>query len=106
MSRPKPKSNVAALFNKFAGREVPMTETKRTFNIGGRAITVNDIQPADKNDPAIREMHDTAKKHGMTLRLFWPGMAGTCDYRTDRINANIEKADDGKWRVAKHFQIG
>lgn len=64
-----PKRDVSSIFNKFAGREVPMTE--QTRNIGRHTIT--EISPANPND---------------------------------RVNAHIEKAPDGKWRVSNRFDIG
>ena len=99
--------DVSHIFNKFAGREVDMTERTETVkfkHIGEQTFTV--IEPANKDEPLFKEMQDEAKKNGLSLRLFWPGMMGTMDYRTDRVNANIEKSSDGKWRVGKHFSIG
>lgn len=101
------QNDVSHLFNKFAGREVAMTERTETVDfkhIGKQTFTV--VEPANKDEPLFKEMQSEAKKHGLSLRLFWPGMMGTMDYRTDRVNANIEKGDDGKWRVGKHFGIG
>lgn len=103
MQRPNDVSN---LFNKFAGREVPMAETQRKMTIGGKEYTFNEVSPADKNDPVLAEMRDEAKKHGLSLRVWWEGIMGTMDYRMDRVNAHIEKAQDGKWRVAPRFNLG
>jgi hypothetical protein len=30
----------------------------------------------------------------------------TMDYRLDRVNARIEKGNDGKWRVGQRFNLG
>lgn len=76
---------IAQLFNKFAGREIPIT---------------NDIPSV------IREMEKTARDNGLELRVWYPGSDGTADYRTDRVNAHIEKGTDGKWRVSNKFDIG
>jgi hypothetical protein len=99
--------DVSHIFNKFAGREVAMTERTETIDfksLGKQTFTV--IEPANKDEPLFKEMQDEAKKHGFSLRLFWPGMGGTADFRTDRVNAHIEKGTDGKWRVGKSFGIG
>ena len=97
-----PKRDASHIFNKFAGREVPMKE--EPFVIRGKTYT--QVKPADDHDPVLEEMRAEAKKAGLKLRLWWPGVAGTMDFRTDRVNAHIEKADDGKWRVTKKFNIG
>jgi hypothetical protein len=94
--------DISAIFNKFAGREVPMNS--RVVKVSG--YTFHEIEPALKPDPVLTEMEDTARKNGLTLRVFWDGMGGTCDYRTDRVNAYIEKEADGKYRVSPNFGIG
>jgi hypothetical protein len=102
----KPR-DVSHIFNKFAGREVPMVEEKKVHHSpysGDHEYT--QVKLADPNDPTVQEMRDEAKKHGLKLRLWWPGIAGTMDFRTDRINAHIEKEADGKYRVSKRFNIG
>jgi hypothetical protein len=82
--------NLTAIFGKFAGQEVkdPQCET------GGIS------------DPVIEAMRAEATKHGFRLRVWFPGTRGTTDYRTDRVNAHIEQADDGKWRIGNRFNIG
>jgi hypothetical protein len=97
-----PKRDVSHIFNKFAGREVPMKE--EPFVIRGKTYT--QIRLADDKDPTVQEMRDAAKEAGLKLRLWWPGIAGTMDFRMDRVNAHIEKAPDGKWRVSNRFDLG
>jgi hypothetical protein len=99
--------SITQIFNKFAGREIPMIETSRTIDIGGKAYTIDDVKFADANDPTVQEMKKTAEDHGLHLRLFWPSHSmGTMDYRTNRVNAHIEKGADGKYRVSSQFSIG
>lgn len=97
-----PPRDVSDIFNKFAGREVPMNS--RTVKVAG--YTLHEIQPALNPDPVLTEMKDEAKKHGLTLRVWWDGIMGTMDYRTNRVNAHIEKEADGKYRVSNRFDIG
>jgi hypothetical protein len=97
-----PKRDVTHLFNKFAGREVPMKE--EPFTVRGRTYT--QVKPVNSPDPVIDEMRDEAQKNGLKLRVWWPGVAGTCDFRMDRVNAHIEQAPDGKWRVSNKFDLG
>lgn len=99
--------SITQIFNKFAGREVPMIETTRQMNIGGKNYSIEDVSLADPNDLTIQEMKKVAEDNGLKLRIFWPSRsAGTMDYRTDRVNAYIEKAPDGKYRVSNKFSIG
>lgn len=104
----KNPGDLSALFSRFAGREVPMKEEPFEIELKSLGMThkgVN-ISPADENDPVLKEMHEEAKKNGLSLRVWWKGVVGTMDYRTDRVNAHIEKGDDGKWRVSPRFNIG
>jgi hypothetical protein len=94
--------DVSHLFNKFAGREVPMKE--EPFTIRGRTYT--QVKLADENDPTVQALRDEAKAHGLSMRVWWPGIAGTADFRMDRVNAHIEKGTDGKYRVGPRFDLG
>lgn len=95
------------MFNKFAGREVPMHEETKTLHLQNMGdYTYTEVKPLDPNDKTLKEMHDEAAKNGFSLRVWWDGMAGTADFRTDRINAHIEKGTDGKYRVSPKFDIG
>ncbi|MBI3441178.1 MAG: hypothetical protein HY052_05170 [Proteobacteria bacterium] len=80
--------DITRLFNKFAGKEVK--DPKRV---------TTDI------DLVLLGMAEVAKKNGLKLRVFFPGMVGTMDYKANRVNANIKKGTDGKYRVS-HFTAG
>ncbi len=97
-----PPRDVSAIFNKFAGREVAMKEEE--FDFKGHKYT--QVKLADENDATVKEMRDAAKDAGLRLRLWLPGTVGTMDFRTDRVNARIEKEAGGKYRVSKRFNIG
>jgi hypothetical protein len=77
-------NNITEIFNRFAGKEV---------------------QP-DANDPTLRAMQKAASDNGFKLRIWFPGTMGTMDYRTDRLNAHVDKGADGKYRVSSRFNIG
>ena len=101
------KPNITAAFNKFAGKEVPMLEETKTIHLGMHGdYTHTEVKPANPKDPVLEAMQKTADKKGLSLRVWWPGMAGTADFRDDRVNAHIEKGGDGKWRVSPKFDIG
>jgi len=101
-----PRKDVSSLFNKFAGREVPMVERSSSFQKGGKTYTVPVILLECGNDPLLEEMKKVAKDNGLTLRLWWKGRMGTMDHRLDRVNVHIEKCPDGKWRIGKNFNLG
>ena len=83
-----------------------MAERIEGMDIGGKHYDVPIVEPADKDDATLAEMKQVAEQNGLILRLWWEGIMGTMDYRTDRINAHIEKGNDGKWRIADKFDIG
>jgi len=96
------RRDISHIFNKFTGREVPLKE--EPIKIGKETYT--QLKLANPNDPVLKEMQETAKAHGLKLRVFWPGVRGTADARIDRANTTLEKGADGKWRVGKNFRIG
>lgn len=102
---PEGKKSIAHLFNKFAGKEISVTESHHEIDIGGKKYPITEVNP-DPNDSTLRQMHKVAKAHGLSLRVFFPGWGGTCDYRIDRMNAHVEKGADGKYRVTNNFGIG
>lgn len=99
---PAHKKDVTAQFNKFAGKEVQATEiTTQTEKWG----PVTRVEIAE-NDPTVSALRAAVKKAGFKLRLWIPGGIGTMDFRTDRVNAHVEKGADGKFRIASEFSIG
>lgn len=97
---------LSALFNKFAGREVPLTVTPQSRQIGGQTYNYDIIDLADKNDPTIAEIQKTAEDNGLRLRLWLPGAMGTMDVQPNRLNVHVDKEADGKYRVQKNFGLG
>lgn len=99
-------ADLSQQFAKFAGREVnavEKTETLKLKHLGD--ITVTSVHIDDK-DPAVAELAAAVAAAGLQLRLWAPGMMGTMDFRTDRLNANVEKAPDGKYRLGHSFTLG
>ncbi len=92
-------------FNKFAGKEVQVTQVVHKRIRRGVEETMTETM-LDPNDPVIAEMNHVAEVHGMILRTSLPGQMGTDDARWDRVNVDIEKDNDGKYRVRKNFNIG
>jgi hypothetical protein len=102
----KMKHDLTRLFNKFAGREVLMTETTQTRKVAGQDVTYTTVSPTNPKDPVIEEMNQLAKNNGLKLRVWFPNTFGTMDARSDRMNVRVEKEADGKYRVSKKFYIG
>jgi hypothetical protein len=97
--------DLTVLFNKFAGKEIPMTEKMQSYGPGIRGV-FKVVELADHNNPIIKAMGQLAQANGLSLRLLWPGVVGTMDFNPNRITANIEKEADGKYRVSGDFKIG
>jgi hypothetical protein len=89
-------------FNHFAGREIPLKE--ESFKKGRR--TYRRLALANPDNPVLRDMQQTAKQNGLSLRLLWPGAIATKDLRSDRVNAHLEQDAAGTWRVSSKFTIG
>lgn len=100
------ENSVTELFNKFAGREVPLVEKPYEIKIGEKTITGTQLELANDNDPTLAEMNELAEQNGLSLRVFWPGIMGTADIQPNRINAHLEEGADGKWRVSGNFTLG
>lgn len=100
------RRGISGIFNRFAGREVPMQEEQKTLRIGCVIKKHTSVSPADPADPTLTEMSEEARKNGLTLRVLWPGKGYTDDYMRTRVNAHIEKGTDGKYRVSGKFDIG
>ena len=94
--------DITQLFNKFVGREVPVRELSNS-----ETGTVVYVEALNAPDPVIKEMEQLAKDNALSLRVWFPaGSRGTMDARRDRMNAHVEKAADGKYRVTDKFHIG
>ena len=98
--------DVSKIFNRVAGREVPMNEEQKTMRIGCVIKKFTSVSPANPDEPVFKEMAEEAKKNGLTLRALWPGKGYTDDYVRTRVNAHVEKGKDGKWHIANKFDIG
>lgn len=92
-------------FNKFAGKEVMVTETPWKRRIFGEDF--EGVNPKiDENDPVIADLTTAAKKAGLSVRIWLPGTMGTMDYDTTRLNVHVAKEDDGKYRIQRDFKLG
>ena len=100
--------DITKIFNQFAGREVSMEKTQQAVKFdNGTTVTFDVPELAILSDPTLQEMRRLANDNGLKLR-FWfpPDSTGQDDFRDDRVNAYVEKAADGKYRVSKKFTVG
>ena len=77
---------ISKVFNRFAGKIV---------------------NPANPDDPVLEAMRLEATMHYSYLRLVAPGTAREEDSsKITRINAELEDAGNGKWRIGNRFFRG
>ncbi len=102
-----PEYDLSEQFKKFAGREVNATEqtSSRYYKFLDKTITSTYVT-LDDNDPAVKELEAAVKAAGLELRIWLPGTAGTTDMVDNRLNVDVEKAADGKYRFGARFTIG
>jgi hypothetical protein len=96
--------DIARIFGKYAGREVPMKEETRRYTVAGKSCVQKELSPP-AGDSVLEELRDDADRLGLSLRVWYPGMAGTMELNPRRLNVHIEKAEDGKWRIAGNISI-
>jgi len=94
------KFNLDTDFNRFAGKEVDVIETVKNTK-HGRVSNSSVVEPS----PVVDELRAALHEAGFSLRLWLPGLAGTSDHRSDRVNVYVNKDADGKYRIGR-FEIG
>ena len=102
--------DISKIFNKFAGREVPVFENIAMPKKAGQPPHRYMVPHA--NDATLKEMHREAKKLGCRLFVQWPGhekppktkpTAGKLP--EPRLLARLERGADGKWRIGSSFKV-
>lgn len=95
------------LFNKFAGREIPLKRgVSHEKQVGSTRFAIVGEVLADRDDPVVAEMKKVAEDNHMILRLLLPDTEATGSYRHDRVNVHIKKDSKGTYRVGDSFEIG
>lgn len=97
--------DVSAQFNKFAGKEVAVTEKPWELDIGGTKYTGVNAH-IDENDATYKDLVAEVKKTGLKLRLWMPGSAGTMDFQMNHLNVRVNKEADGKYRIQPRIDLG
>lgn len=98
---------IRKVFNKFAGREVPVVENIAMPKKAGHPPRRYMVPRG--NDPVLKEMRTEARKLGLRLFVQWPGHEKPPTFLTTkqepRLIARLERGADGKWRVGKSFKV-
>ena len=100
--------NIAALFNQFAGKEVQFIEQQVIYEVGDKLFPINDCRPVP-NEPIIAAMEKVARDNDLVLQLSYLSLSAPCkteDVNPNRVNVQIKKDADGKYRVSSSFGIG
>lgn len=85
--------NIIALFNQFTGKEVHIPEAREWDCT---------LVP----DETMIDMQQLANENGLQLRAVYPEDAPAKQPCSNRLNAQIKKCGDGKYRVTNNFSIG
>ncbi|MFZ4762118.1 MAG: hypothetical protein ACOYK8_04830 [Alphaproteobacteria bacterium] len=93
--------SISEEFNRFSGLSVNIIETTRDTSRGSFVVPQL-VGP----DPVVEDLKHSAHQAGLRLRLWLPGMMSTMDVKGDRLNAYVEKAADGIYRIQPRFRIG
>ena len=99
------QKDISHIFGRFAGREVPMTETKERVRVGRKSYELTECRPASPDDPVLADLKAEADRFGLSLRIWWPGMVATMELNPDRLNIHIRKDAGGKWRIGNDISI-
>ncbi|MEZ0259448.1 MAG: hypothetical protein ACAH80_00470 [Alphaproteobacteria bacterium] len=99
------RKKMVKIFGRFMQAEVPMTEQQRVMKVAGEEITFHEVNFTDVNHPVLVDLRKTAKQCGLDLRIWFPGMVGTMELNTNRLNVHIDKGTDGKWRISERMNF-
>lgn len=88
--------------NERKWRRARDAEVTRVFNRFAGKI----VDPADPRDPVLEEMRREAAMHYSMLSLVPPGAARCEPGKISRINAELQDAGGGKWRIGNRFFRG
>ena len=101
-----PDQKLTEIFSKFAGREVAVREEPYKLELKNLGTFEGIECHFEDNNPVLRELEAEAKNQGLTLRTFLPGWAGDCMFDDKRLNVNVAKDTDGKYRIGNQFSLG
>lgn len=88
-----------ALFGRFYGRKIELTENITTDMMGFQNRSL-DADPA--KNPMLADMQNVAAENGLRFRLWTPTTIGTKQFYTNRVNITLtQTADKTGWVVEK-----
>lgn len=80
--------------SKYVGKVVNVLEQKFVTSRGERTQYID-----DPNDPVLSELKKECQDNGYSLRVWVPGIMGTCDWNTKRVNIDLVQQDDKSWKI-------
>lgn len=88
-----------ALFGRFYGRKIELTETISQDMMGFQSRSL-DADPA--KNPMLADMQNVAANNGLRFRLWTPTTVGTKEFHTNRVNITLSQTKDKTgWVVEK-----
>lgn len=93
---------LADIFKKYTGRELATAD--KDVVIRGQVFRIPRLK--DDNDPVLLEMEQTARSHGLSLRVWFPGSSSPNNHDDTRVNAFIEETKDGRWFISPVYFLG
>jgi hypothetical protein len=89
--------NSQDIFNNYTGQEVNVIERK--VSVAGYHFVEAEL---DNNDPVIKALCADFQKAGISnYRILTPAMVVAMDYDESRLNVNIDKGGDDKYRIVR-----
>ncbi len=102
------KKDYQHIFNAFAGKEVNVIEWQ-DYPVGGpRPHEKVTYRSLDHEDSVVQAFKKAVAEEGLILQLWLPNTEGALMYREGRdtyLVGYVDKAEDGKWRIARKFRI-
>ena len=92
------------IFGRFVGVELP-TEGYVYKSSRGKEYPMKKF--SEEGGKLYSEIYNVAAENNINnLRVWAPGLGGTCDVQMGRLNLKIEENDNGKWIVKDEYYYG
>jgi hypothetical protein len=112
------QSDISSLFNKFAGKEIPL-ERQFVNGLGEEMNRIYGMAPVNDDDPVLADMAKTATDNNLKLVITYPGGARSFfnmkitdlfdidngKTMSDLVSSTVEKSTDGKFHVTNKFTL-
>jgi hypothetical protein len=96
------KEKLNQIFSKYAGAPIPTVF--KDVSIKGEVFNIPQLKRDP--DPILSAIEQDAKKHGLSLKIWFPGTATDSEQNERRLNVFVEEPKLGEWRISKTFFLG